>query len=104
MNMFKYAGGADTAHVIDDILNLKGIFSQNDVLTSEKGAQFLSILAEASPAAVLRLLEATIGKWTNEELFELRGNRQHFVWTLEKIAVWPSYTVRGNATANPIGC
>lgn len=94
MNMFKYAGGADTAHVIDDILNLKGIFSQNDVLTSEKGAQFLSILAEASPAAVLRLLEATIGKWTNEELFELRGNRQHFVWTLEKIAVPPSYTVR----------
>lgn len=94
MNMFKYAGGADTAHVIDDILNLKGIFSQNEVLTSEKGSQFLSILAEASPAAVLRLLEATIGKWTNEELLELRENRQQFVWTLEKIAVWPSYTVR----------
>lgn len=94
MNMFKYAGGAYTAHVIDDILNLKGIFSQNEVLTSEKGLQFLSILAEASPAPVLRLLEATIGKWTNEELLELRENRQQFVWTLEKIAVWPSYTVR----------
>ncbi len=94
MNMFKYAGEADTAHVIDDILNLKGIFSQNEVIKSEKGSQFLAILAEASPASVLRLLEATIGKWTNEELLKLRGNRQHFVWTLEKIAVWPSYTVR----------
>ncbi len=94
MNMFKYAGAAKTAHVIDDILNLKGIFSQNEVLTSEKGSQFFSILAEASPASVLRLLEATIGKWTNAELLKLRENRQQFVWTLEKIAVWPSYTVR----------
>ncbi|MCC8991345.1 MAG: hypothetical protein LM514_01840, partial [Streptococcus sp.] len=94
MNMFKYAGEADTTHVIDDILNLKGIFSQYDVIASEKGSQFLSILAEASPASVLRLLEATIGKWDNEELLKLSGNRQQFVWTLEKIAVWPSYTVR----------
>ncbi|MDH5570803.1 MAG: hypothetical protein OEY89_03495, partial [Gammaproteobacteria bacterium] len=94
MNMFKYAGGAETAHVIDDILNLKGIFSQDEILTSEKGSQFLSILAEANPAAVLRLLEATIGKWTNEELLELKENRQQFVWTLEKIAVWPNYSVR----------
>jgi len=94
MNMFKYAGEADTAHVIDDILNLKGIYSQNEFITSEKGSRFLSILAEASPALVLRLLEATIGKWTNEELSKIRENRQKFVCTLEKIAVWPSYTVR----------
>jgi hypothetical protein len=94
MNMFKYAGEADTDHIIGDILNLKGIFSQREILTSEKGSRFLSILAEASPASVLRLLEATIGKWTNEELLELRTNRQQFVWTLEKIAVWPSYSVR----------
>jgi hypothetical protein len=63
--MFKYAGSANTSQVIDDILNLKGIYSQNEFLTSGKGSQFLSVLAEASPAAVLRLLEATIGKWTN---------------------------------------
>ena len=93
MNMFKYAGGANTAHVIEDILKFKGIFYQNEVLTSDKGGQFLSILAEANPAEVLRLLEATIGKWTNEELLKLEENRQQFVWTLEKIAVWPSYTV-----------
>jgi len=93
-NMFKYAGSADTDQIIDDILNLKGIYSQNKFLTSGKGSQFLSVLAEASPAAVLRLLEATIGKRTNEELLDLRDNRQQFVWTLEKIAVWPNFTVR----------
>jgi hypothetical protein len=93
-NMFKYAGGADTAQVIADILNLEGIFSQNEFLLSAKGSQLLSILAEASPAAVLRLLEARIGKWSNEDLLELRGNRQQIVWSLEKIAVWPNFTVR----------
>lgn len=94
MNMFKYAGDADTAHVINDILKSEGIFSQNKVLTSEKGSRFLSILAEANPFAVLKLLESTIGIWTDEEILNLRANRQNFVWTLEKIAVWPTYTVR----------
>jgi len=93
MNMFKYAGQANTAHVIDDILKLDGIYSQKEFLISDKGSKFLSILAEANPVAVLKLLEATIGKWSDEEIFNL-GNRQTFVWTLEKIAVWPSYTVR----------
>lgn len=94
MNMFKYAGEANTAHVINDILRLDGIFSQNEVLTSEKGSQFLSILAEANPSAVLKLLEATIGKWSDDEILRLSENRQQFVWTLEKIAVWTPYTVK----------
>lgn len=94
MNMFKYAGDANTSHVINDILKSEGIFSQNEILTSEKGSQFLSILTEANPAAVLRLLESTIATWTDEEILNLSENRQNFVWTLEKIAVWPTYTVR----------
>ena len=94
MNMFKYAGEADIAHIIDDVLNLEGILPQREILKSAKGAQFLSILAEASPASVLRFLEDTIGKWTNEELLNLIENRQQFVWTLEKVAVWSPYTVR----------
>jgi len=94
MNMFKYAEQADTAHVIDDILKPDGIFSQNEALISEKGTQFLSILAEANPAAVLRLLETIIGKWTNEDILNLIEIRHNLVWTLEKIAVWPQYTVR----------
>ncbi|MBI5558481.1 MAG: hypothetical protein HY885_12675 [Deltaproteobacteria bacterium] len=94
MNMFKFAGAAATVHVIDDILRPDGIFSQRAALTSAKGSRFLSILAEANPAAVLRLLEATIGKWTDQELLDFKQDRQNLVWALEKIAVWPPFTVR----------
>lgn len=94
MNMFKFAGDAATAHIIDDILRADGIFSQRAALTSAKGSRFLSILAEANPAAVLRLLEATIGKWLDQDLLDFKENRQPLVWALEKIAVWPALTVR----------
>lgn len=94
MNMFKFAEGAATAHIIDDILRPEGIFSQCEALMSMKGSQFLSILAEANPSAVLRLLEATIGRWTDQELLAFEDNRQNLVWALEKIAVWPTLTVR----------
>ncbi len=94
MSMFKYAGDTATAHIIDDILKPGGIFSQRAMLTSKKGSKFLSILAEASPIAVLRLLEATIGKWGDDEILAFSENRQNLVWTLEKIAVWPTFTVR----------
>lgn len=94
MNMFKYAGDAATAHVIDDILRPNGIFSEHAFLTSAKGSGFLSILAEANPTAVLRLLETTIGKWTDQELLGFKEERQNLVWALEKIAVWPAFTVR----------
>jgi hypothetical protein len=94
MNMFKFAGDAATAHVIDDILRPDGIFFQHAVLTSAKGSRFLSILAEANPAAVLKLLEATIGKWPDQEVWEFKQERQNVVWALEKIAVWPAFTVR----------
>lgn len=94
MGMFKFAGDAATAHVIDDILRTDGIFAERATLTSDKGSRFLSTLAEANPTAVLKLLEATIGQWTDQELLDFTKNRQSFVWALEKIAVWPSLTVR----------
>ena len=94
MKMFKFAGHAATAHVIDDILRPDGFFSERAALTSQKGSEFLSILAEANPAAVLRLLETTIGKWTDQELLDFKEYRQNLVWALEKIAVWPTLTVR----------
>lgn len=94
MNMFRFAGDAATAHVIDDVLRPDGIFAEHSVLTSAKGSRFLSTLAEANPAAVLRLLEATVAKWTDQELRDFKQDRQNVVWALEKIAVWPAYTVR----------
>jgi hypothetical protein len=94
MNMFKFAGDPATAHVIEDVLRNDGIFSKRNVLTSAKGSRFLSHLAEANPAAVLKLLESTIGTWTDKELLDYEQDRQNLVWTLEKIAVWPALTVR----------
>ncbi len=94
MNMFKYAGGAATDHVIGDILRADGIFSERSVFSSDKGSRFLSILAEANPAAVLILLESTFGTWSDEEILNYKHERQNLVWTLEKIAVWKDLTVR----------
>lgn len=94
LSMFRFAGETATAHVVADILRPDGLFSDRAMLTSASGAKFLSTLAEANSGAVLRLLEATLGTWTNEELYQFKHERQQIVWALEKVAVWPSYTVR----------
>lgn len=94
LNKFRFAGGKDTAFVVEEILKPDGVFSSQEMLTSATGSRFLSNLAEANPAAVLRLLENTIGKWSDAELFEFKTDRQNIVWALEKIAVWPQLVVR----------
>jgi hypothetical protein len=94
LNKFRFASGKDTEFVIEEILKLDGVFSNHDILTSSTGSRFLSTLAEANSTAVLRLLESTIGKWSDAELLEFKTNRQNIVWALEKIAVWPLLTVR----------
>jgi hypothetical protein len=94
LNKFRFAGGKDTAFVVDEILKPDGVFSSRDMLTSSTGSRFLSTLAEANPAAVLRLLESTIGNWPEADLAEFKSDRQNIVWTLEKIAVWQQLTVR----------
>ncbi|MDC6167138.1 hypothetical protein [Paucibacter sp. XJ19-41] len=95
LNKFRFAGGQDTAFVVEEILKPDGVFSSRDMLTSSTGSQFLSTLAEANSAAVLRLLESSLGKWSDAELVEFKTDRQNIVWALEKIAVWPLLTVRG---------
>ena len=94
LNKFRFAGGKDTAFVVEEILKPDGVFSKRGMLTSSTGSRFLSTLAEANSAAVLRLLESTIGKWPDAELAEFKSDRQNIVWALEKIAVWPLLTVR----------
>ena len=94
MSMFKFAGAAATSDVIYDILKADGIYAEKSALMSAKGSHFLSTLAEANAPAVLKLLEETIGRWSNEELLSFTQHRQHIVWTLEKIAVWKPFFVR----------
>lgn len=97
LNKFKFAGNEETSFIVDEILKLDGIFSQRAMLVSSAGSRFLSTLAEANPLAVQRLLENTIGTWSDAELKEFKSERQNIVWALEKIAVWPSLTVRALA-------
>jgi hypothetical protein len=94
MKMFKYAGNAAADHVVDEILAPSGMYADTNLLTSAKGSQFFSTLAEANPLAVLRLLEHTLGKWTDDQLLAFKEHRQNIVWAIEKIAVWPSLAVR----------
>ncbi len=94
LNKFRFAGSKDTAFVIDEILKPDGVFSTREMLTSSTGSRFLSTLAEANSAAVLRLLERTIGYWPDADLAEFKSDRQNIVWAIEKIAVWPLLTVR----------
>lgn len=94
LNKFRFAGDKDTAFVVGEILKPDGVFSSRDVLTSSTGSRFLSTLAEANSAAVLHLLESTIGNWPDADLAEFKSDRQNIVWALEKIAVWPQLTVR----------
>lgn len=94
LNKFRFAEGKDAAFVVEQILKPEGVFSSRAVLTSATGSRFLSTLAEPNPAAVLRLLENTVAACSDAELAEFKSDRQNIVWALEKIAVWPQYTVR----------
>ena len=94
MSMFKFAGEGANNNVIKDILKADGIYADKNVLKSDKGSHFLSNLAEANPSAVLKLLEVSIGQWSNEELRAFESNRRNIVWTLEKIAVWKPFAIR----------
>lgn len=94
MSMFKYAEGPATEPLLDEILKVDGFFSYLDTLCSNRGAEFLSILAESAPEKVLSLLESTIAQWSDDELLEFDEGRQYIVWALEKIAVRSDLIVR----------
>jgi len=94
--LFIYAHANPVAsQVVREILcPVRGPFSKQEFLVSEAGTRFLSYLAEADPSATLALLEATLGKWSLEELRGWSIGRQNIVWALEKIAVWKEIFTR----------
>ncbi len=94
MGMFRYAGDAVARNVVTEIVSVDGVYADRSMLASAKGSAFLSTLAEANPGAVLRLLEATLGTWSDAELLAFGEHRQNIVWALGKIAVWSPLTAR----------
>lgn len=93
MDMFRYAHDTCAAPVVREILRWDGIYANREFLCSDKGASFLSTLAEADPSSTLALIERTVGTWSREELYAFEQNRQSIVRTLGKIAVWKSIFV-----------
>jgi MerR family regulatory protein len=92
MEMFRYAYTSPIARqAIDDLLGPQGLLSSLDFAESDVACNFLFHLAEAAPGPTLRCIERTIGTWSHARLKDFDSNRQHIVWTLEKIAVWREY-------------
>lgn len=93
MRPFIYAHDVEAARdVVRRLLDPRtGLFADRDFLISEKGARFVSVLAEADPAATLSLLRATIPTWSPEALGQLGRSRQTLAWALEKIGVWKTH-------------
>ena len=93
MNMFKFAGDAATAHVIDDILRPDGVFAKRETLTSAKGSipfypgGSQSGCGIAATGGISRQMDGS-------RLLDFKQDRQNLVWALEKIAVWPTLTAR----------
>lgn len=94
MNMFKYADQGDADMVVKTLLRHDGLFANMQAIQSGRGARFISILAEANPKAVITFLERTMGAWSDADIRGFKEHRQHIVWALEKIAVWPTYFQR----------
>lgn len=94
MDMFRYAHDTNAAIVVREILRWDGIYENRNFFCSDKGASFLSTLAEADPDSTLALIERTIGTWSRDEIHAFKENRQSIVRTLEKIAVWKPTFIR----------
>lgn len=89
MHSFVYA--QDVRHALSVVKALldpdNGLFSDKAVMTSDVGAGFISVLAQAAPAETLILLR-NILQWTDGDLKALRNGRHTLARALAIIAVW----------------
>jgi len=70
------------------LLGKNGIFSDGSLLKTKLGGDFFLKLTDADAESALKCLQATIGKWTKEELLNFKEGRRDVVWALQRIAVW----------------
>jgi len=94
--MFKYANLSKAAsNVVSKLLTMvNGPFSKEYYTENDNGANFFSLLAEASPEEALKLLEDTILTRDKESLQKYTTGRRYVVWALQKIAVWKDLMIR----------
>ena len=93
LDMLIYSNGSPSARsAIGEVLSVEdGAFTSREFVASKSGSHFLSVMAEADPAATISVLERTVGQWPRAELPALDEARQTLVHALEKIAVWEEH-------------
>lgn len=89
MHSFVYA--QDVRHALSVVKALldpnNGLFVDKAVMTSDVGAGFISVLAQAAPTETLILLRGIL-QWTDGDLKALRNERHTLARALAIIAVW----------------
>ncbi len=104
IRMFPYAHASVVAtQQVEYLLGRDGPFSDPQFVSSQIGSKFLNELAEASPDATLGCIERTIGQCDHPTLREFQQGRQHIVWALEKIAVYPTLFCRAAGVLLKLG-
>jgi hypothetical protein len=94
LQLFVYAHDLPGAKpVIRQVLSPNGLFSDKELLSSKNGGRFISALAEADPGSTLDLIQATVGRWSDEEISAWQ-ERSGIMSALEKIAVWQEHFTR----------
>ena len=73
---------------VTEVLGRDGIFADGNLLRTSLGGKLFLALTEASPGSALIRLRESLGRWSKDELMEIREGRQYVVWSLEKIAIW----------------
>lgn len=101
MHSFVYAH--DVKHALSVVKQLldpdNGLFVDKAVMTSNVGAGFISVLAQAAPTETLALLRGIL-QWSDSDLEALRSERQTFARALAMIAVWqPHFRTAARALA-----
>ncbi|MFZ2309388.1 MAG: hypothetical protein WAW73_12545 [Rhodoferax sp.] len=93
LDMMIYSNGVPSAQAaIKDVLGARdGPFTSRKFVATKSGSRFLSVMAEADPAATLAVLQRTVGIASRAELKGFGDSRQNLVHALEKIAVWSQH-------------
>lgn len=71
--------------VIEELCSNSSLFSQLEVLNSDKGSRLFRSLVEVNPQASVEALERVFGNCTKEQLLQVGPGRRNLIWALEKL-------------------
>ncbi|MGJ7504103.1 hypothetical protein ACSFBF_27360 [Variovorax sp. ZT5P49] len=93
LDMMIYSNGVPSAQAaIKEVLSAKdGPFTSMEFVATNSGSRFLTVMAEADPAATLAVLQRTVGAASRAEVRRFGDGRQNLIHALEKIAVWSQH-------------